>query len=112
MDQYPYKISGGQQQKCACARALITEPKIIFADEPTGALDSASSKVLMETMCNMNKEFGITIMMVTHDANMASYANRILLLKDGIVYSELKRDNEKRDRFYHRILDIVSGEEV
>ena len=86
LEKYPYQVSGGQKQRCACARAIINKPKLILADEPTGALDSNSSQMLLSTIQNINTELGATILMVTHDAFSASYASRILFLKDGCKF--------------------------
>jgi len=105
--KFPYEVSGGQKQRCACARALITEPKLILADEPTGALDSKSSTMLLETMETMNQKMGATILMVTHDAFSASYCNRILFLNDGEVFHELYKGNQTRREFLNAILDVL-----
>ena len=107
LNKYPYQMSGGQQQRVACARALITNPKIILADEPTGALDSKSSRVLLETLSQMNEDFNATIMLVTHDSVSASYCERILFIKDGKIFNELVRGNDSRKQFFNRILDVV-----
>ncbi|MTI48412.1 ABC transporter ATP-binding protein [Sporosalibacterium faouarense] len=106
--KYPYQLSGGQKQRTAAARALITSPSVIFADEPTGALDSKSSAELLQSMLKMNEEFHTTVMMVTHDAFAASYCKRILFLKDGKIYARLDK-NESRKEFFHRILDLLSS---
>lgn len=108
-EKFPYEVSGGQKQRCACARALITEPKLILADEPTGALDSKSSAMLLETMEKMNLEMGATILMVTHDAFSASYCNRILFLNDGKVFQELYKGDRTRREFLNEILDVLSA---
>ncbi|MHC5216160.1 ABC transporter ATP-binding protein [Enterococcus sp. LJL128] len=107
-DKFPYEVSGGQKQRCACARALITNPKLILADEPTGALDSKSSTMLLETMETMNREMAATILMVTHDAFSASYCNRILFLSDGEVFQELYKGTQTRRAFLNEILDVLS----
>lgn len=91
LSKFPRQLSGGQRQRAACARALITEPALILADEPTGALDSANSKSLMQTFLLMNQTLGSTILMVTHDAVVGSYASRVLFLKDGKIWNELYR---------------------
>ena len=91
LSKFPYQISGGQKQRCACARAMINHPKLILADEPTGALDSHASQMLLGTLESMNQQMGATIVMVTHDAFTASYTERILFLRDGAVFSELRR---------------------
>lgn len=85
-DKYPYQVSGGQKQRCACARALANYPTLLLADEPTGALDSLAAQTLLETFTEMNKNMGATILMVTHDAFSASYCSRILFLKDGRIF--------------------------
>ena len=89
LDKYPYQVSGGQKQRCACARAIINNPKLILADEPTGALDSHSAQMLLSTIQSINEQMGATILMVTHDAFTASYASRILFLQDGKIFTEL-----------------------
>lgn len=89
LDKFPYEVSGGQKQRCACARALINNPKLILADEPTGALDSKSSRMLLETMDEINKNLNATILMVTHDAFSASFCQRILFLKDGNIFTAI-----------------------
>ena len=108
LEKYPYQMSGGQKQRVASARAIITSPKIIFADEPTGALDSKSSKVLLESFGKLNAEDGATILMVTHDAFAASYSKRILFLKDGKIFTELVRGEDSRKEFFNRIIDVVT----
>ena len=107
-NKFPYQVSGGQKQRCACARALINHPKIVFADEPTGALDSKSSRMLLETFSYMNSELNATILMVTHDAFSASYCSRILFLKDGQIFHELRRGPGTRIEFLNEILDVLS----
>ncbi|SHK55791.1 ATP-binding cassette domain-containing protein [Paramaledivibacter caminithermalis] len=109
LNKYPYQVSGGQKQRCACARAIITNPKLIFADEPTGALDSNSSKNLMETMEHMVNDLFATILMVTHDIFVASYATRILFLKDGRIHYELIRGNKSHKEFYNEISEVISS---
>jgi len=106
--KFPYQVSGGQKQRCACARALITEPKLILADEPTGALDSKSSTMLLDTMNAMNSQMGATILMVTHDAFSASYCGRILFLNDGEVFHELYKGTKTRRVFLNEILDVLA----
>lgn len=113
LSKFPRQLSGGQRQRAACARALITEPALILADEPTGALDSANSKALMQTFTLMNREYGSTILMVTHDAVVGSYASRVLFLKDGRIWNELYRGNRNRQAMYHEILNtmvVLGGE--
>lgn len=109
LSKFPRQLSGGQRQRAACARALITRPAMILADEPTGALDSANSKSLMQTFTVMNREFGSTILMVTHDAVVGSYASRILFLKDGRIWNELYRGNRDRQAMYHEILNTMAA---
>lgn len=108
LDHYPHQVSGGQKQRCACARAMINEPKLILADEPTGALDSHSSQMLLSTVKNMNEQLNATILMVTHDAFSASYTNRILFLKDGKIFTELLRGMDTRKEFFKKILDVMT----
>lgn len=103
-----YEISGGQQQRTACARALINDPSIILADEPTGNLDSKASNDLMEALERINKERGATIVMVTHDAFAASYCRRILYLKDGKIHARLDKDSTRKE-FFRRIIDFVGS---
>lgn len=107
-NRFPYEVSGGQKQRCACARALINRPDLILADEPTGALDSRSAQMLLETFTAMNDEMGATILMVTHDAFSASYCSRILFLKDGEIFHELVKGAESRREFLNEILDVLS----
>ena len=106
LSKFPYEVSGGQKQRCACARALINEPKLILADEPTGALDSKASRLLLETMSEINKKMQATILMVTHDAFTASYANRILFIKDGKIFNELIKGNDTRKQFFEKIIEV------
>lgn len=109
LNKYPYQMSGGQKQRVACARAVVTEPRLVLADEPTGALDSKASKALMESLTLMNKEMKSTILMVTHDAFSASYASRIIFIKDGKIFSEVRRDeNDSRKEFFNKIIDVMS----
>ena len=108
LEKYPYQVSGGQKQRCACARAIINKPKLILADEPTGALDSNSSQMLLSTIQNINTELGATILMVTHDAFSASYASRILFLKDGEIFTEILKGNDTRQIFFERILNVLT----
>jgi len=105
---YPHELSGGQKQRCACARALVTNPKLILADEPTGALDSRSAQMLIEMISQLNKEIGATILMVTHDSFTASYCSRILFIKDGKIFTELVRGENTRKQFFNQILDVVA----
>ncbi|NRY59908.1 ABC transporter ATP-binding protein [Clostridium beijerinckii] len=108
LDKYPYQISGGQKQRVASARAIVNNPKLILADEPTGALDSKSAKLLLNSIETLNKELEATILMVTHDAFTASYAHRILFIKDGNIFNELVRGEDSRKDFFNKIIDIVT----
>lgn len=108
LNKFPTQVSGGQKQRCAFARALICNPKLVMADEPTGSLDSNSSRILLEIMSELNNELGATILMVTHDAFSASYAERILFLKDGRIFNEIFKGEKTRSTFYHEILDVLS----
>ena len=108
LTKYPYEVSGGQKQRTACARALITNPKLILADEPTGALDSRSAQMLIEMISSLNKNLDATILMVTHDSFTASYCDRILFIKDGKIFTELVRGNNTRKQFFNQILDVVA----
>ena len=108
LDKFPYEVSGGQKQRCACARALINNQKLILADEPTGALDSKSSRMLLETMEEINKNLNATILMVTHDAFSASFCQRILFLKDGKIFTEILKGSKTRKEFFNEILDILT----
>lgn len=96
LDKYPYQMSGGQQQRIACARAIIHQPSLILADEPTGALDSNASKLLMNSLINLNQKLQATVLMVTHDAYIASYASRVIFLKDGQIYKQLQKTSEQK----------------
>lgn len=107
-DKFPNQVSGGQKQRCACARALVNEPKLILADEPTGALDSKSAQMLLGTLKQMNQDMKATILMVTHDAFSASYCRRILFLKDGEIFNEIVRGKKSRREFLNEILDILA----
>ena len=107
-NQFPYQVSGGQKQRCACARALINHPKLLLADEPTGALDSKAAETLLETFQSLNESKRATIFMVTHDAFSASYCSRILFLKDGRIFHELIRGQKGRRDFLNAILDVLS----
>ncbi len=108
LKKYPYQVSGGQKQRCACARALIHHPRLLLADEPTGALDSHSSQMLLATIQSLNEQLGTTILMVTHDAFSASYAGRILFLQDGEVFTELRRGSDSRQMFFDKILNVLT----
>lgn len=104
----PNNLSGGQQQRVAIARALVAKPAIVLADEPTGALDSHSSQMLLSTMQSMNENLGATILMVTHDAFSASYANRILFLRDGVIFTEILKGRDTRKVFFDKILNVLT----
>ena len=108
LSKFPYEMSGGQKQRVAAARAIITNPSLILADEPTGALDSKASRLLLDSFEKLNEEMNATILMVTHDAFTASYAHRILFIKDGRVFNELIRGNDSRKEFFNRIIEVVT----
>ena len=108
LKKFPYEVSGGQKQRCACARALINSPKLILADEPTGALDSKSSRLLLETMDEMNRKLKATILMVTHDSFSASFCKRVLFLKDGKIFNEIIKGEKTRKEFFNEILDMLT----
>lgn len=110
LDKFPSQLSGGQRQRVAAARALILDPKIVFADEPTGALDSKNATILMQKLSEMNQVEETTILMVTHDSVAASFCNRILFIQDGKLFHEIRRDypRESQEDFYHRILKVMS----
>ncbi len=107
LNKYPYQMSGGQKQRVASARAIVTNPKLILADEPTGALDSKSSKMLLEKF-NYLDELGATILMVTHDAFTASYARRVIFIKDGKIFKEIHKGKDSRKEFFDKIIDVVT----
>lgn len=109
LEKFPYELSGGQQQRAACARAIITDPAMVLADEPTGALDSQNSRILMQTFEMMNRSLGSTILMVTHDAAVGAYADRVLFLKDGRIWSEISRGGRSRKEMYREILAVTAG---
>lgn len=106
LTKYPYQVSGGQKQRIASARAIITNPKLVLADEPTGALDSKSARQLLENFETLNQKMAATILMVTHDAFTASYANRILFIKDGKIFNELIKGNDTRKQFFEKIIEV------
>ena len=108
LDKFPYQMSGGQQQRVAAARATVTRPALIIADEPTGALDSKSTRLLLEQLEGLNREEGATILLVTHDAFTASWCQRILFLRDGELYRELRREKKERREVFREILAVVS----
>jgi putative ABC transport system ATP-binding protein len=109
LNSYPAQISGGQKQRVAAARALITQPTILLGDEPTGALDSNSARDLLDTMEELNQWDQVSILLVTHDPFSASYCQRILFIKDGVIYQEVKRENQTREAFYRQILSILGN---
>ena len=108
LGKYPYQMSGGEKQRVASARAIITNPKLILADEPTGALDSKSSKMLLERFTYLNHELEATIMMVTHDSFSASYASRVIFIKDGKIFHEMARGTDSRKEFFNKIIDVIT----
>lgn len=108
LQKYPYEMSGGQKQRIACARAIVTNPSLILADEPTGALDSKSARMLLESFEKLNKTLKATILMVTHDPMTASYCSRILFIKDGKLFNELIRGADDRKTFFKRIIEVVT----
>ena len=110
LNKFPSQMSGGQRQRVAAARALILDPKIVFADEPTGALDSKNANILMQKLSAMNEMENTTILMVTHDSVAASFCNRILFIQDGKLFHEIRRDypRETQQDFYQRILKVMS----
>ncbi|MRZ80449.1 ATP-binding cassette domain-containing protein [Paeniclostridium sordellii] len=108
LKKYPYEMSGGQKQKIACARAIVTNPALILADEPTGSLDSKSARIFLESLEDLNKNLNATILMVTHDAFTASYCDRILFIKDGKLFNELIKGNSNRKEFFNKIIKVTS----
>lgn len=108
LNKYPYEMSGGQKQRVASARAIVTSPKLVLADEPTGALDSKSAKMLLERFNYLNHEHDATIIMVTHDSFTASYASRVLFIKDGKVFNEINRGGDSRKQFFDKIINVVT----
>ena len=108
LNKYPYQMSGGQKQRVASARAIITNPKLILADEPTGALDSKSAKMLLERFNYLNQELKATILMVTHDAFTASYSDRVIFIKDGKIFKEIHKGESSRKEFFDKIIDVVT----
>ena len=108
LKKYPYQMSGGQKQRCACARAMITNPSLILADEPTGALDSQSAGMLLDNLQFLNRELGATILMVTHDPLCASYSDRVLFLKDGKLFHELRKGEADRKGFFDQIIHVIA----
>ena len=108
LNKYPYQMSGGQKQRVASARAIVTDPSLVLADEPTGALDSKSSKMLLERFNYLNHEREATIIMVTHDSFTASYASRVIFIKDGKIFNEINRGGDSRKVFFDKIIDVVT----
>lgn len=109
LNKYPWEVSGGQKQRAAACRAIITNPKLILADEPTGALDSKASTELLQALSDLNSMQGATILLVTHDAFAASYCKRVLFIKDGMLFSELVKGNMSRQEYFKRILDVLEA---
>ncbi len=107
LDKRPAEISGGQQQRTACARAIIHDPAMILADEPTGNLDSKAARQVLDTLTSLNKEQRATILLVTHDPTAASYCDRIVFIKDGQFFSEIRK-GERQQAFFQSILDTLS----
>lgn len=108
LNKYPYQMSGGQKQRVASARAIVTNPSLILADEPTGSLDSKSSRMLLESFENMNRNLSATILMVTHDAFTASYCQRVLFIKDGRIFNEIDRGSDTRKQLFSRIMEVLA----
>jgi putative ABC transport system ATP-binding protein len=108
LDKFPYQLSGGQCQRVSVARAIVGEPSLILADEPTGALDSKNARLLLENFTMLNQQLKATILMVTHDTFAASYAQRILFIKDGRIFNEIVRGNDDRKTFFNHILQVIS----
>lgn len=108
LKKYPYQMSGGQKQRVASARAMVTNPSLVLADEPTGALDSKSARMLLESFTRLNQELQATILMVTHDAFTASYCKKILFIKDGKIFNELVRGKDTRKEFFNKIIEVVT----
>lgn len=108
LDKFPYQMSGGQKQRVASARAIITNPKLVLADEPTGALDSKSSRMLLEQFESLNRNLKATILMVTHDAFAASYATRVIFIKDGKIFNEIRKGKDSRKKFFDEIISVIT----
>ena len=106
LEKYPYEISGGQKQRVACARAIVTNPDLILADEPTGALDSKSARMLLDSLNALNEKLNATILMVTHDSFTASYADRVIFIKDGKIFNEIVKGDNSRKMFFNSIMDV------
>jgi putative ABC transport system ATP-binding protein len=109
LNKYPYHISGGQKQRTAASRAIVANPSLILADEPTGALDSKSASSLLQSLKKLNEIERATIMMVTHDAYAASYCKRVIFIKDGQLYQELHREDQLRKVFFDQILEVLAA---
>lgn len=108
LDKRPSQMSGGQRQRVAAARAIVTNPDLVLADEPTGALDSKNSRILLERLENLNRAHNATVLMVTHDAFAASYCRRVIFIRDGRLFTELRRGEVSRRDFYERIVEVVA----
>ncbi len=108
LEKFPYQMSGGQKQRVASARAIITNPKLVLADEPTGALDSKSSRMLLEQFESLNRNLKATILMVTHDAFAASYATRVIFIKDGKIFNEIRKGKDSRKKFFDEIISVIT----
>lgn len=108
LDKYPSQLSGGQQQRVAAARAIVTNPKLVFADEPTGALDSKSASLLLDSFTKLNRELGVSILLVSHDAYVASHCNRVIFIKDGQIFNILEKGDQTRKQFFDRIIEVIS----
>lgn len=108
LDKYPHELSGGQKQRVAAARALVTDPALIMADEPTGALDSKNARLMLESFESMNTQYKATVLMVTHDSFAASYTSRVLFIRDGKLFTELRRGDSSRREFFDHIMDVVA----
>lgn len=108
LKKFPSEVSGGERQRCACARAMMNHPRLLLADEPTGALDSHSAQTLLEAFTKLNIEKKATILMVTHDVFSASYCSRVLFLRDGQIFTEIRKADKKRKDFFQEILDVVT----
>ena len=106
LNKYPYELSGGQKQRVACARAIVTNPDLILADEPTGALDSKSARMLLDSLNALNEKLNATILMVTHDSFTASYADRVIFIKDGKIFNEIVKGDNSRKVFFNSIMDV------
>lgn len=108
LDKYPYQVSGGQAQRIAACRAIVADPALVLADEPTGALDSKNSKVLLESFERLNRDYDTTILMVTHDAYAASYCHRVLFIRDGSLFTEIRRGDRSRQEFFQEVSRVIS----